>query len=637
MTIQLWNGSSWVTSTNPQVYNGTGWQQINFGYIWNGSSWQLFYTRIAVQAPTITATTTTTSITWTVTQASVAQFAEFPSTLEYFLIYPNGSRVPSLPDISVSSSRVVTISVTGIFQNQSATLWYRLNYGSGVFFPSSGDYLSDTRTSTPIPLEAADVTLVSAATTATSLTYNIDRKQADTYSFELTRGPNVIYNGTGQQDAQKTFPNLDQNTTYVLTVTSRYTTARPSPETITAAGVSGTTSEVVVQFPTITFISSGFNSMNFSVNIFGADRFNYVFRRTSDNSILASGTGLTPSPGGTTRTLSFGSNINYTMYQNTGYYLSVTSVYDIGFSPDVTRTTTSPTFFTAAVNTSSPGITSTQVTAGTLSFSIDLRGAQYYRHQLFQGAVPVTSEVDFVTNTNLSFTGLVSGTTHTLYIRSAYTTYFEFTEYRFNNLVVTTATPDPPPAPTISNLSRTYRTLTWSVNSFGFPYQYQIGTFAGGSDVASGSNGASANLSVTGLPPSNLVVTYYARVRSVDQGTGLTSAWVTISRAPLAVVNPSIISATTGTIPSGKIFSVSYSLGSASQIFWQLRRVSNSALVASGGDSDGSVSITGLAANTQYRFYYRGLVVDTPNFSTPIGVDAGDYTTWPSVTRTTPA
>lgn len=635
MTIRIWNGSSWDISTNPQVWNGTGWQQVNFGYIWDGSNWQLFYTRIVVQAPTITASVTTTSITWTVTQASVAQFAEFPSTLEYFLIYPNGTRVPALPGISTSTSRIVTISVTGIFQNQSATLWYRLNYGSGVFFPSSGDYLSDTRTTTAIPLETPIVTHIGSTTT--SLTYSIDRRQADTYSFELTRGPNVIYSGTGQQDTQKTFPNLDQDTTYVLTVTSRYTTARATPETISAAGVPGTTSAITVQFPAITFISSTFNSLNYTVNIFSADRFNYEFRRSSDNSLITSGTGLTPDPGFTTRSLSFGSNISYTLYQNTGYYLVVTSIYDTGFSPDVTRTTSDAIRFTQAVNTANPGITLTQSTLGTLSFSIDLNGAQYYRHQLFQGATPVTSAVDFVTNTSLSFTGLSSSTTYTLYIRSAYTTFFENTEFRFNDLSAATQTPDPPPAPTISNQSRTHRSLTWSVNSFGFPYQYQVGTFAGGADVASGSNGASASLTVTGLTPSYNGTIYYARVRSVDNGTGLTSAWVSISRATLPVVNVSITSATTGTIPASKVFSVNYTLGSAFQLVWRLYRVSNGALTASGTDSDGSIVITGLAANTEYRFYYRGIVSDTPNFSIPLGVDPNNFTTWPSLDRKTPA
>ena len=635
MAIRIWNGSSWDISTNPQVYNGTGWQQVNFGYIWDGSNWQLFYTRIVVQAPTITAAMTTTSITWTVTQASVAQFTEFPSTLEYFLIYPDGSRVPALPGISTSSSRIVTISVTGIFQNQSATLWYRLNYGSGVFFPSSGNYLSDTRTTTAIPLETANVTLTSR--TSTSLTYNIDRKQADTYSFELTRGPNVIYSGTGQQDTQKTFPNLDQDTTYVLTVTSRYTTARPAAETITAPGVSGTTLAIVVQFPSISFISSGFDSLNYVVDIFSADRFNYELRRASNNVLITSGTGITPSPGGTTRTLSFGTNPSYTLYQDTGYYLVVTSIYDTGFTPDATRTTSDAFRFTAAVNTANPGITLTQATLGTLSFSISLNGAQYYRHQLYQGGTPITSEVDGETNTSLSFTGLSSSTTYTLYIRSAYTTYFESAAFRFNNLSATTATPSPPPAPTISNQSRTHRTLTWSVNSFGFPYQYQVGSFAGGADVASGSSGASADLTVTGLTPSYNGTTYYARVRSVDNGTGLTSGWVSISRSTLPVTNVSITSATTGTIPSSKVFSVTYSLGSAFSLVWRLYRVSNGALVASGTDSNGSITVTGLAANTQYRFYYRGIVSDTPNFSIPLGIDPNDFNTWPNLTRTTPA
>jgi hypothetical protein len=634
MPIQIWDGSSWLTAADPQVYNGTSWVGVNFGYIWDGSDWQIFYSRIAVQAPTVTAAITTTSITWTVTQATEAQFAEFPSTLEYFLIFPNGTRVPS-SGVSTSSSRIVTIAMTGIFQNQSGELRYRLNYGSGVFFPTSGAFIVDNRTTTAIPLETATVQLT--ARTATSLTFSIDRKQADTYSFELTRGTNIIYSGTGQQDTQKIFPNLDQNTTYVLTVTSRYTTARPVAETITAPEVSGTTEAVAVQFPSITFISSGFDSLNYSVNIFNADRFNFELRRASNNVLITSGTGLTPSPGTTTRSLSFGTQPAYTLYQNTGYYLVVTSIYDTGFTPDVTRTTSDAFRFTAAVNTSNPGITLTQATLGTLSFSIDLRGAQYYRYQLYQGATPITSEVDFVTNTSLSFTGLASSTTYTLYIRSAYTTYFEFTEFRFNNLSATTATPQPPPAPTISNLSRTYRTLTWSVSSSGFPYQYQIGTFAGGSNVASGSNGASANLSVTGLPPSNTGTLYYARVRSVDQGTGLVSDWVSISRSTLAVVNPSITSATTATTPGGKIFTVNYTLGSGFSLVWRLYRTSNNTLISSGTDSDGTVLITGLLANTQYRFYYRAIVSDTPNFSAPLFVDPNDFTTWPSVTRTTPA
>jgi hypothetical protein len=47
MALEVWNGSSWASMTDPEIWNGSAWVNINKGEIWNGSSWVAFYFRNA--------------------------------------------------------------------------------------------------------------------------------------------------------------------------------------------------------------------------------------------------------------------------------------------------------------------------------------------------------------------------------------------------------------------------------------------------------------------------------------------------------------------------------------------------------------------------------------------------------------
>ena len=48
MGIEIFNGSTWVSSNDPEIYNGSSWININRGEVYNGSSWQIFYQRVTV-------------------------------------------------------------------------------------------------------------------------------------------------------------------------------------------------------------------------------------------------------------------------------------------------------------------------------------------------------------------------------------------------------------------------------------------------------------------------------------------------------------------------------------------------------------------------------------------------------------
>jgi len=49
MPLNVWNGSSWVTSSAVKVWNGSSWGTVKNGTVWNGSSWVEFYTAYAAQ------------------------------------------------------------------------------------------------------------------------------------------------------------------------------------------------------------------------------------------------------------------------------------------------------------------------------------------------------------------------------------------------------------------------------------------------------------------------------------------------------------------------------------------------------------------------------------------------------------
>lgn len=634
MAIKIWNGSSWVTANDVGIYDGAEWDAIDYGKIWNGTSWVTFYTRIVVQAPTITHSLTATSITWNVIQADAVQFAAFPSAFQYYTIRPNGTRTPST-GYSTSTSRIVpAITMSGLYQDQDGTMYYRLDYGGGTYYPAGGTFLASTESTNAIPLTVPNV--VAQSVTTSSITYSIDKLNADFYSYYLYQGATLISFQTNQTASTKQFTGLNQSTSYQLTVTSHYTTARATEETITGPAVTATTNAIAVEFPTITFTGAGYNSMSFSVDKNLADSYDYSFIRSSTNTVLATGSGVTLS------NLSFASNFNYTMYQDTGYKLSVTANYLTGFNPDQFRTTISSTYFTDAVPTAAPGITLTASTTTSLSFSLDLNGADYYQYILYiagtatyaPGGAPNDSE----TATSISFTGLSSSTSYDLYISSRYSTYFESVYTVTDHLVATTDTPVPPPAPTITNLSRTFKTIQWFVTLSGSAqsYQAQVGTTAGGSNILNASGLTNDTVYVNNLSTGTL---YYARVRGYDPFSGLFSAWVSISRSTLAPTNPSA-SGTAIRALGRRYLNYSVNAGSGDLFSYVLVRVSSGAVITSDTVSGsitaisiGDAPIT-LAASTQYRFYYSATVVDDPSFRIP-QFATGTYTTWPSVLLTT--
>lgn len=70
MGIEIFNGTTWVSSSDPEIYNGSTFVNIDKGEVYNGSNWNTFYQRFSGTAnePTLTlSSNTVNSITVRVT------------------------------------------------------------------------------------------------------------------------------------------------------------------------------------------------------------------------------------------------------------------------------------------------------------------------------------------------------------------------------------------------------------------------------------------------------------------------------------------------------------------------------------------------------------------------------------------
>jgi hypothetical protein len=45
MALEVWNGSSWASMSDPEIWNGSAWVNINKGQVWDGTNWVTFYQR----------------------------------------------------------------------------------------------------------------------------------------------------------------------------------------------------------------------------------------------------------------------------------------------------------------------------------------------------------------------------------------------------------------------------------------------------------------------------------------------------------------------------------------------------------------------------------------------------------------
>ncbi len=529
----------WLNVATIKIRNAdnNGWHTVNSGRIWNGAGWNKFYQRITTTAPTVSATTVTTNaITWTITQASTTQFAEFPSQFQYYTVRPDGTRNP-LTGYSYTDARVAFISLTGLSQNQTASLYYRLMY--------EDDTAGDNSDNTYYP----------------------------------------------------------ENETYILEET--------------------TTDSVTVENPTVTGAgSTAPNKVSFTVDYHSADNFNWVLTRNSDGESVSSATNVTN-----------GTLTNLTVpYQDTQYKLAVTANYETDFSPK--ETTFAVGYQTSdAVTTAAAVITTSGITSNSITWNIDLQGANRYAYFLFKNNTGTADPFDLSsTAASVTTSSLSSNTSYTLRVTSY------FTDYGSTATVNTSKTASTevfvPTAPTITFNTRGYNFIKWNITSSGTT-EWKTATTLSGSQTAPFTTVQGSTVATIAVPISTAVTTYHISAR-VYAATGEVSAWATASANKVAFTNPSVTLGSVGSLPNGnRTLTWNINKGSGTNISYEVRR--GSTLLDSGTTTSASYTYTNasMPAGT-YTLYYRSriaTVLSSPDFWAPTYAE-GTYVNWPGIGHT---
>lgn len=182
MAIEIWNGSAWVPSTDPEIYQGGAWTNVQKGEVYTGSGWSVFYLRVSPIAPTISLNSrTSTSITVNVsvptgtpykTQVTIWRTGNLP-----------GSNIPASPAVGSISS---TFSQTGLSPGVS----YTFNAFTKYYDATTNEEVaqSDTTTFTTstlaVTIQAPTITLNSR--TVSSITVNTSLPTGSPYKTQIT-------------------------------------------------------------------------------------------------------------------------------------------------------------------------------------------------------------------------------------------------------------------------------------------------------------------------------------------------------------------------------------------------------------------------------------------------------------------
>lgn len=119
MSIEVYNGSSWVTVPDPQINDGSSWQQVQQGQVYDGSSWQTFYNRFSgsTTAPSLSLNSSTLySITVNVTMNTTP-----PSGYSARVVVWNDT-VGALTAQYVPSSSGTTGTISGTYSSSGLSI-----------------------------------------------------------------------------------------------------------------------------------------------------------------------------------------------------------------------------------------------------------------------------------------------------------------------------------------------------------------------------------------------------------------------------------------------------------------------------------------------------------------------------------
>lgn len=330
MAVKIRNNSNngWQNIATLKIRNNdnNGWHTVNTGRIWTGTAWSKFYQRITTTAPTVSATTVTkTAITWTVTQASIAQFAEFPSQFQYYTVSPSGVRSPSA-GYNYTDARVSTISITGLSQNQTVSLYYRLMYeddtagdnSDNTYYPEDETYVLKETTTVATPVENPTVT-GAGSSAPNKVSFTVDYHEADSFNWYLYRDSDSEFISDATNVTNGTLSNLTvpyHDTSYRLYVRANYE-ADFSPNEYTYATGYQTSDAVVAVAPTVTGTALNSFQIRWDIDLNGANYAYYQLIKTSDGSYI----------GGVGTLLASGSITSTSLLSNTQYRLKVDGIF----------------------------------------------------------------------------------------------------------------------------------------------------------------------------------------------------------------------------------------------------------------------------------------------------------------------
>jgi len=206
MALEVWNGSSWASMSDPEIWNGSAWVNIDRGEVWNGSAWVIFYTRFSSEtySDLDTIERTRTSIKLGVNhdgnnrRRAVVLFAGYPATEQRTGVFTSNI---------VSSNTAAQLTFSSLDPNTEFEFDSYIEYldssdnvistGPGMqvyHVESTLDYVKTVPT-TPVNTGTISSTILSF-TSSSNANYSINGASA-TLSFRLFNSTNTLVSTVG--------------------------------------------------------------------------------------------------------------------------------------------------------------------------------------------------------------------------------------------------------------------------------------------------------------------------------------------------------------------------------------------------------------------------------------------------------
>lgn len=271
MAIQIWNGSSWVTSEDPEVFSGGLWTNVQKGEVYTSTGWQVFYLRISPVAPTITlGSRTSSSITVNV---SVPTGSPYKTQVTIWRVAGVETNIPSSPAVGEISS---TYTQSGL----SAGTSYTFSAYTKYYDPTTNELVAQSSTTTfttstlSVTITAPTIVEVANSATVSSLTVTVALANKSPYRTQVTiyRVGNASNPGVfpaspavGAISENFTQSNLAVNTSYTFEAYADYYDGATYVATSSTTSLTLSTLNYIITTPTKPVLDTrGFTSLKFA-------------------------------------------------------------------------------------------------------------------------------------------------------------------------------------------------------------------------------------------------------------------------------------------------------------------------------------------------------------------------------------